>query len=92
MSGLPITQELQQLVSKYADMSTPVDFLRALSQAAKLEEANILFHERMARTSLSLAHDDVVALKAGLVGQVEVGASDRLVSAMRSWSRRLASA
>ena len=49
MSGLPISQELQQLVSKYADMSTPVDFLRALSQAAKLEEANILLHERMAR-------------------------------------------
>ena len=49
MSGLPIFQELQQLVSKYADMSTPVDFLRALSQAAKLEEANILLHERMAR-------------------------------------------
>jgi DNA-binding transcriptional LysR family regulator len=30
-------------------------------------------HARMALTSLSLAHDDVVALKAGLVGQVEVG-------------------
>ncbi|MES2257496.1 MAG: LysR family transcriptional regulator [Pseudomonadota bacterium] len=30
-------------------------------------------HARMALTSLSLAHDDVVALKAGLVGQIEVG-------------------
>jgi DNA-binding transcriptional LysR family regulator len=30
-------------------------------------------HARMALTSLSLAHDDIVALKAGLVGQVEVG-------------------
>ncbi len=30
-------------------------------------------HARMALTSLSLAHDDVLALKAGLVGQVEVG-------------------
>jgi len=30
-------------------------------------------HARMALTSLSLAHDDVVALKQGLVGQVQVG-------------------
>ena len=30
-------------------------------------------HARMALTSLALAHDDIVALKAGLVGQVEVG-------------------
>jgi DNA-binding transcriptional LysR family regulator len=30
-------------------------------------------HARMALTSLSLAHEDIVALKAGLVGQVEVG-------------------
>jgi len=30
-------------------------------------------HARMALMSLSLAHDDIVALKAGLVGQVEVG-------------------
>src|SRR5215217_8121335 len=30
-------------------------------------------HARMALTSLSLAHDDVLALKSGLVGQVEVG-------------------
>ncbi|TWI67702.1 DNA-binding transcriptional LysR family regulator [Pseudoduganella lurida] len=30
-------------------------------------------HARMALTSLSLAHDDVLALKAGLTGQVEVG-------------------
>jgi DNA-binding transcriptional LysR family regulator len=30
-------------------------------------------HARMALTSLSLAHDDIVALKAGLSGQVEVG-------------------
>lgn len=30
-------------------------------------------HARMALTSLSLAHDDIVALKAGLTGQVEVG-------------------
>jgi DNA-binding transcriptional LysR family regulator len=30
-------------------------------------------HARMALTSLSLAHDDVVALKVGLTGQVEVG-------------------
>jgi len=30
-------------------------------------------HARMALTSLSLAHDDIVALKSGLVGQVEVG-------------------
>lgn len=30
-------------------------------------------HARMALTSLSLAHEDVVALKSGLVGQVEVG-------------------
>lgn len=30
-------------------------------------------HARMALTSLSLAHDDVLALKAGLAGQVEVG-------------------
>jgi DNA-binding transcriptional LysR family regulator len=30
-------------------------------------------HARMALTSLSLAHDDVVALKAGLAGQVEIG-------------------
>lgn len=31
-------------------------------------------HARMALTRLSLAHDDIVALKAGLAGQVEVGA------------------
>ena len=30
-------------------------------------------HARMALTSLSLAHDDILALKAGLSGQVEVG-------------------
>ncbi|GGY60988.1 LysR family transcriptional regulator [Pseudoduganella sp. SL102] len=30
-------------------------------------------HARMALTSLSLAHDDVLALKSGLVGQVEIG-------------------
>ncbi len=30
-------------------------------------------HARMALTSLSLAHDDIVALKNGLAGQVEVG-------------------
>jgi DNA-binding transcriptional LysR family regulator len=30
-------------------------------------------HARMALTSLSLAHDDISALKAGLAGQVEVG-------------------
>jgi DNA-binding transcriptional LysR family regulator len=30
-------------------------------------------HARMALTSLALAHDDIVALKAGLSGQVEVG-------------------
>lgn len=30
-------------------------------------------HARMALTSLSLAHDDIVALKSGLAGQVEVG-------------------
>jgi DNA-binding transcriptional LysR family regulator len=30
-------------------------------------------HARMALTSLSLAHEDIVALKAGLIGQVEVG-------------------
>ncbi|MBD8531069.1 MULTISPECIES: LysR family transcriptional regulator [unclassified Massilia] len=30
-------------------------------------------HARMALTSLALAHDDLVALKAGLAGQVEVG-------------------
>lgn len=30
-------------------------------------------HARMALTSLSLAHDDIVALKAGLSGQVDVG-------------------
>jgi DNA-binding transcriptional LysR family regulator len=30
-------------------------------------------HARMALTSLSLAHDDINALKAGLAGQVEVG-------------------
>ncbi len=30
-------------------------------------------HARMALTRLSLAHDDIVALKAGLAGQVEVG-------------------
>ena len=30
-------------------------------------------HARMALTSLSLAHEDIVALKTGLVGQVEVG-------------------
>jgi DNA-binding transcriptional LysR family regulator len=30
-------------------------------------------HARMALTSLALAHDDMVALKAGLAGQVEVG-------------------
>jgi len=30
-------------------------------------------HARMALTSLSLAHEDIVALKAGLSGQVEVG-------------------
>ncbi len=30
-------------------------------------------HARMALTSLSLAHDDIMALKSGLVGQVEVG-------------------
>jgi DNA-binding transcriptional LysR family regulator len=30
-------------------------------------------HARMALTSLALAHDDIVTLKAGLTGQVEVG-------------------
>jgi len=30
-------------------------------------------HARMALTSLSLAHEDIVALKNGLIGQVEVG-------------------
>jgi DNA-binding transcriptional LysR family regulator len=30
-------------------------------------------HARMALTSLSLAHDDIVAIKAGLAGQVEIG-------------------
>jgi DNA-binding transcriptional LysR family regulator len=30
-------------------------------------------HARMALTSLALAHDDLIALKAGLAGQVEVG-------------------
>lgn len=30
-------------------------------------------HARMALTSLALAHDDIVALKSGLIGQVEVG-------------------
>lgn len=30
-------------------------------------------HARMALTSLSLAHQDIVALKSGLIGQVEVG-------------------
>jgi len=30
-------------------------------------------HARMALTNLSLAHDDIVALKSGLVGQVEAG-------------------
>lgn len=30
-------------------------------------------HARMALTSLALAHDDIVAIKAGLTGQVEVG-------------------
>ncbi len=30
-------------------------------------------HARMALTNLSLAHDDIVALRSGLVGQVEVG-------------------
>ena len=30
-------------------------------------------HARMALTSLSLAHDDIVALKAGAAGQVEIG-------------------
>ncbi len=30
-------------------------------------------HARMALTSLALAHDDILALKAGLAGQVEVG-------------------
>src|SRR4051812_22559264 len=30
-------------------------------------------HARMALNSLSLAHDDIVALRAGLAGQVEVG-------------------
>lgn len=30
-------------------------------------------HARMALTSLSLAHEDILALKAGLTGQVEVG-------------------
>jgi DNA-binding transcriptional LysR family regulator len=30
-------------------------------------------HARMALTSLTLAHDDIVTLKAGLTGQVEVG-------------------
>ena len=30
-------------------------------------------HARMALTSLSLAHDDIVAIKSGLAGQVEIG-------------------
>lgn len=30
-------------------------------------------HARMALTSLALAHDDIIALKAGLAGQVDVG-------------------
>jgi DNA-binding transcriptional LysR family regulator len=36
--------------------------------------ATMIRHARMALTRLSLAHDDIVALKAGLAGQVEVGA------------------
>src|SRR5437016_9727 len=35
--------------------------------------ATMIRHARIALTSLSLAHEDIVALKAGLVGQVEVG-------------------
>jgi DNA-binding transcriptional LysR family regulator len=30
-------------------------------------------HARMALTSLSLAHEDIVAIKAGLSGQVDIG-------------------
>lgn len=35
--------------------------------------ATMIRHARMALTSLSLAHDDIVALKAGQAGQVDVG-------------------
>lgn len=35
--------------------------------------ATMIRHARIALTSLSLAHEDIVALKAGLAGQVEVG-------------------
>src|SRR5476649_703981 len=34
---------------------------------------SMIRHARMALTSLSLAHEDIVALKSGLAGQVEVG-------------------
>ena len=34
---------------------------------------SMIRHARMALTSLSAAHEDIVAMKAGLVGQVEVG-------------------
>jgi DNA-binding transcriptional LysR family regulator len=34
---------------------------------------SMIRHARMALTSLSLAHEDIVAMKSGLVGQVEVG-------------------
>lgn len=34
---------------------------------------SMIRHARMALTNLAIAHDDVVALKAGLAGQVEVG-------------------
>ena len=41
--------------------------------APTLYGETMIRHARMALTSLSLAHEDILALKAGLIGQVEVG-------------------
>lgn len=54
MSSIPVSQELELLVGKYADVSTPIDILRAFAHHAKLAEANILLHERLARDVYSI--------------------------------------
>lgn len=54
MSPIPIVTELENLIRKYEDVCTPLDLLRMIGSASKLEEANILLHERMKKDVYSL--------------------------------------
>lgn len=54
MSPIPIINELESLIRKYEDVCTPLDLLRMIGSVAKLEEANILLHDRMKRDVFSL--------------------------------------